>query len=269
LPADTIVKALHDLTHALKGKKNVKGKAQIKTLEKINELLNNVPKKIAINRENHVTFDETTTPPKETNATNKMQTTTPNVLSWPLLTKATIDKPIQNKIPIPRVQSKLTEQASLEQMRLRHRIWEVATNRARLPQRNHMQLRQQEQCKRVQLIHNNKMGEYLNYRQLIRNPKCTKIWSKSAANKFGQLAQGVGGRVKPANTIFFIQKDQVPKDWTKDVTYGSFSCDMKPNKEGKHQTRLTAGGDRINYPEDISTPTADMTLVKTMLNSII
>ncbi len=81
LPADTIVKALHDLTHALKGKKNVKGKAQIKTLEKINELLNNVPKKIAINRENHVTFDETTTPPKETNATNKMQTTTPNVLS--------------------------------------------------------------------------------------------------------------------------------------------------------------------------------------------
>jgi len=30
-----------------------------------------------------------------------------------------------------------------------------------------------------------------------------------------------------------------------------------------------AGGDRINYPEDVGTPTADMTLVKILLNSII
>jgi hypothetical protein len=53
------------------------------------------------------------------------------------------------------------------------------------------------------------------------------------------------------------------------VTYGSFSCNIKPNEEEKYKTRLTAGGDRINYPEDISTPTADTTLIKTMLNSLI
>ncbi len=80
-----------------------------------------------------------------------------------------------------------------------------------------MQLWQQEQRERVQLIHVNKTGEYLNYWQLICNRKHTK----SAVNKFGQLAQGVGGRVKPTNTIFIIQKDQVPKDQIKDVTYGS------------------------------------------------
>jgi hypothetical protein len=41
--------------------------------------------------------------------------------------------------------------------------------------------------------------------------------------KFGQLAQGVGGRIKqPTNTIFFIHKDKVPKDQLKDDTYGSF-----------------------------------------------
>jgi hypothetical protein len=102
-----------------------------------------------------------------------------------------------------------------------------------------MQLRQQEQRERVQLIHDNKTGEYLNYRQLIRDLKHTKIWSKSATNEFGRLVQGVGGRVKPTNTIFVIRKDQVPKDQIKDVTYGSFSCDIKPNKEEKHQTQLT------------------------------
>jgi hypothetical protein len=89
------------------------------------------------------------------------------------------------------------------------------------------------------------------------------------ANEFGGLAQGVGGRVTGTNTIFFIQKDQVPINRRKDVMYGSFGCEIKPNKEEKDCTRLTAGGDRINYPEDVATPTADMTLVKILLNSVI
>jgi hypothetical protein len=55
----------------------------------------------------------------------------------------------------------------------------------------------------------------------------------------------------------------------KKVMYGSFSCDMKPNKTETHWTQLTAGGHRIKYPEDVGTPTADMTLVKTLLNSLI
>jgi hypothetical protein len=37
---------------------------------------------------------------------------------------------------------------------------------------------------------------------------------------------------------------------------------MKPNKEEKECTQLTAGGDRINYPED-------KTLFKILLNSVI
>jgi hypothetical protein len=55
----------------------------------------------------------------------------------------------------------------------------------------------------------------------------------------------------------------------RDVIYGSFSCNYKPNKEEIERTRLTAGGDRINYPGDTGTPTADMTLFKVILNSII
>jgi hypothetical protein len=132
-----------------------------------------------------------------------------------------------------------------------------------------MQLLQQEQHERVQLICNDETGEYLNYWQLIQDPKHKEIWNSSAANEFRRLAQGVGGRVKATNTIFFICKNQVSKDQMKDVTYGSFSCDMKPNKTETHQTQLTAGEDRINYPEDVGTPTADMTLVKTLLNSMI
>ena len=103
----------------------------------------------------------------------------------------------------------------------------------------------------------------------MRDPKYKKTWSQSAANEFGRLAQGVGGRFKGTNTIFFIHKNQVPHERMKDVTYGSFSCDYKPNKAEKERTRLTAGGDRINYPEDVGTPTADMLVFKCLINSVV
>jgi hypothetical protein len=42
-PADVIVKVLNDLTQALKGKNNMKGLKQIKTLRKLDNILNNSP----------------------------------------------------------------------------------------------------------------------------------------------------------------------------------------------------------------------------------
>jgi hypothetical protein len=111
---------------------------------------------------------------------------------------------------------------------------------------------------------------YLNYRQLLHHPKYKNAWAKSAANKFGCLMQGLkDGRVKGTDTIKFIHKYQVPAERIKDVTYGSFRCNYKPNKEEKECTRLTAGGNRINYPDDCGTPTADMTLFKILINSIL
>jgi hypothetical protein len=91
----------------------------------------------------------------------------------------------------------------------------------------------QEQTEHAQIIHDKETGAYLNYCQLIRNPKHKETWSRSAANEVGHLTQGVGGRNKGTNTIFFIHKNQVPQDRIKDVTYRSFICNYKPNKTEK------------------------------------
>ncbi len=64
-------------------------------------------------------------------------------------------------------------------------------------------------------------------------------------------------------------KYQVPVERRKDITYGSYNCDYKPNKEEKWRTWLTTGGDRINYPDNCGTLTADMLLFKILLNSIV
>ena len=113
-------------------------------------------------------------------------------------------------------------------------------------------------------------GKLLNYKQLIRNPKYKKKWSISSANEFGRLANGVGGRTKnPTNTIKFIRKDDIPKDRRKDVTYGSFVCNIRPEKKEKERTRFVVGGDRINYPGEVATPTADMLVAKLLFNSVV
>jgi hypothetical protein len=71
------------------------------------------------------------------------------------------------------------------------------------------------------LIHNKDTEEWLAYGQLIRDPKHKTTWPHSAANKFGRLANGVGGCIKGINNIVFITKYQVPVERRKDVTHGS------------------------------------------------
>jgi hypothetical protein len=37
------------------------------------------------------------------------------------------------------------------------------------------------------------------------------VWNKAAANEFGRLDQGVGGRIEDSNTLFFILHNALPK----------------------------------------------------------
>ena len=55
----------------------------------------------------------------------------------------------------------------------------------------------------------------------------------------------------------------------KDITYGQIVCDVCNGKVEPNQTRVTVGGNRIHYPGNCSTPTADHLIVKIMLNNVI
>ena len=90
-----------------------------------------------------------------------------------------------------------------------------------------------------------------------------------AANKFGRLAQGVGGRIKGTNTIKFIYKCKVPREQFKDVTYRRFACTEHPEKKEKNCTQFTIGGNQINYSGEVATPTANLLFAKILFNSTI
>jgi hypothetical protein len=114
------------------------------------------------------------------------------------------------------------------------------------------------------------MGKFLNCRQLMNNPKYKKAWNLSAANEFRQLANGIGGRIKnPINTIKFTSQHEVPEDCRKDITYGQFVCLVRPEKVKPNQMHLTVGGDRIDYPGEVTTLTTEMLVAKMPFNSVI
>ena len=69
--------------------------------------------------------------------------------------------------------------------------------------------------------------------------------------------------------MFPIAKIKVPDDRHKDVSYGRIVVDYRPQKDEPYRTRLTVGGNLINYPGDVSTPTASITTAKLVINSTI
>jgi hypothetical protein len=102
-------------------------------------------------------------------------------------------------------------------------------------------------------------GKSLKHQELITKLRYKIKWMRSTANEINRLYN--------TNTIRFIRRSDIPKG--QKVTYDSFVVDIKDHKEEKERTRLTVGGDQIEYPGDKSTRTAGLTMAKILINSVI
>jgi hypothetical protein len=110
-------------------------------------------------------------------------------------------------------------------------------------------------------------GASLEYNQLRQGPD-SLLWIQATENEIGRLAQGFGSRIpQGTDTMHFIHPSAMPSDRT--ATYLRIVAAHKPNKSEPHRIRFTVGGDRIVYAGKVSTPTADITTVKILLNSVL
>ena len=75
-------------------------------------------------------------------------------------------------------------------------------------------------------------------------------------------------KAKGNNTIFFIDKADVPDERWKDVTYDHVVVAYRPEKSDPYQTRLTVGGNLIAYPGNCGIPNVDLLTVKLLLGSV-
>ncbi len=116
------------------------------------------------------------------------------------------------------------------------------------------------------------MGKFISsYKRLIHDPATTEIWQTAFGKDFGGMAQGdnkIGQ--KGTNSVFVMSHEAIqaiPKKQT--VTYARVIVDYCPQKTDPYRIRITAGGNLINYPDELSTRTADLTTSKLMWNSVI
>jgi hypothetical protein len=70
-----------------------------------------------------------------------------------------------------------------------------------------------------------------------------------------------------ANTIHFILITEVPQGHS--VMYGRFICTIRPKNLEPNLSRLSVGGNLVDYPGNISTRTADLTTFKIVFNRVI
>ena len=96
-----------------------------------------------------------------------------------------------------------------------------------------------------------------------------KRWTRSFTNELGRLAQVINNDGSGTNTVTFIPFTDIPPENRSQITYGNIVVDYKEHKQEPYRTRITVGGDRIRYPGILSTPTAEITTVKTLLYSVI
>ena len=96
--------------------------------------------------------------------------------------------------------------------------------------------------------------------------KCWKVWETSFAIDIRRLSHGIR-YVKGINIVVFIIKYQVLV--RRSVTYGQIVVEYIPHKMKPQRIRLNVGGDRVNYPWDMSTPTADLITCQIIVNSTI
>ena len=283
-PADAVIKALHDLTQAIKGERNIQGAAQFNAIAKLQEAFSPgnqlVPEQYVPEQRRQIQ----PAPRVEAEA----QAQLPRVrFSTEVPKPATYTDDLRVPLDRPRV-----EQQALPEVKIKRRPPLIVTSKppdeadtsiaARVKARRQaapaeptpappMSIAERVKARQRGQIHtvvDMETGELLEYRKLLRHPRFKDEWSLSAANEFGRLAQGVGGRVKGTNTIEFIHKSEIPNDRWKDITYIKFVCTVRTEKKEPNRTRATMGGN-INYPDDVGTPTATLLLIKIFLNSVI
>eukprot|EP00804_Cyclotella_cryptica_P016746 CCRYP_002051-RA/>CCRYP_002051-RA protein AED:0.35 eAED:0.35 QI:0/0/0/0.66/1/1/3/0/318 len=112
---------------------------------------------------------------------------------------------------------------------------------------------------------NDKTGELMEYRHLTPNtvtPGRTHMEKNSA-----DLRRACPASSK-APTPLLSSSEHTYHRW-KDVTYGRIVANFCPEKDDPYRIRLTVGGNRINFPGNCGTPTANMITVKILLNSVI
>jgi hypothetical protein len=103
------------------------------------------------------------------------------------------------------------------------------------------------------------------YRELLRSSDGL-LWEEGMCHEIGRLFQGYKA-TKGTDTCRFIHISEMPGDRT--ATYVRIVVADKPRKAEPRRVRMTVGGDKVDYPGQVSTKTTDLITAKILFNSVL
>ena len=111
-------------------------------------------------------------------------------------------------------------------------------------------------------------GQEQTYRRLINNPDTAPVWIHGCAKEIGRLDQGLAGtNINGTGTMWFKPHNTLPPGRT--ATYLRIVVDNCPQKAEPERVCWMVGGNLVDYPGNVSTPTADMTTAKLIMNDTV
>jgi hypothetical protein len=121
------------------------------------------------------------------------------------------------------------------------------------------------------MIHPTTGETIMSYKKLMNNPATMEISQTAFGKDLGGMAKGNNKTGQHGtNSISVMTHAEILlilADRT--ITYTRVVIDFRPQKLDPHQIWITAGGNLINYPGELTTKTADLTTSKLMWNSVL
>jgi hypothetical protein len=103
------------------------------------------------------------------------------------------------------------------------------------------------------------------YKKLMHNPATSEIWQTAFGKNFGGMAQGDNKTgQKGTNAMLVMTHEEIHHvlQAGKKITYANLVVDHQPQKEDANWIQITAGGNLINYNEELLVPMVDLVTAK-------
>ena len=98
-----------------------------------------------------------------------------------------------------------------------------------------------------------------------------ETWMTAFGKDFGGMCQGNNKTGQKGTNVMFVMLPSdvpnIPKD--RATTYAQVVIDHRLQKDDPNRIRIMADGNLINYPGELTTRTADITIAKLLWNSVI
>jgi hypothetical protein len=102
------------------------------------------------------------------------------------------------------------------------------------------------------------MGETISsYKQLMNNPITADTWQTEFGKDFVSMCQGdIKMGAKGMNAMFVMKPEEIDHmPAARLATYANIIVNYRPQKDNPYQIHITAGGNLINYPGELTTHT--------------